>query len=57
MWPNANYMTEKRALKIESMITGPSTQNQRFERRWRDVFDTVLYYKFFTFMERIRVNR
>ena len=57
MWPNANYMTEKRALKSESMITGPSTQNQRFERRWRDVFDRVLYYKFFTFMEGIRVNR
>ena len=49
----ADYMIEKRGSERGSMITGPSTHNQRIERLWRDVFDGVLafYYELFTFME------
>ena len=48
-----DYMIEKRGSERGSMITGPSTHNQRIERLWRDVFDGVLalYYELFTFME------
>ena len=38
----ADYMIEKRGSERGSMITGPSTQNQRIEHLWRDVFDGVL---------------
>ena len=37
-----DYMIEKRCLERGSMITRPSTHNQRTERLWRDVFDGVL---------------
>ena len=49
----ADYMMEKRGSDRGSMITGPSTHNQRIERLWRHVFDGVLalYYELFTFME------
>ena len=49
----AGYMIEKRCSQRRSMITGPSTHNQRIARLWRDVFDRVLalYYELFTFME------
>ena len=49
----SDYMIEKRGSERGSMITGPSTHNQRIERLWRDVFDGVLalYYELFTFME------
>ena len=49
----AGYMIEKRGSERGSMITGPSTHNQRIERLWRDVFDGVLAfcYELFTFME------
>ena len=46
-------MIDKRGSERGSMITGPSTHNQRIERLWKDVFDGVLalYYELFTFME------
>ena len=49
----ADYMIEKRGSERGSMITGPSTHNQRIEHLWRDVFHGVfaLYYELFTFME------
>ena len=49
----ADYRIEKCSLERGSMITGPSTNNQRIERLWRDVFGRVLglYYELFTFME------
>jgi len=36
-----------------SMITGPSTHNQRIERLWRDIFEGVLsfFYNLFYYME------
>ena len=37
-----DYMIEKRCLERGSMITRPSTHNQRTERLWRDVFDGIL---------------
>ena len=48
-----DYMIEKRGSERGSMITGPSTHNQRIEHLWRDVFHGVfaLYYELFTFME------
>ena len=41
----------------DSMITGPSTHNQRIERLWRDVFEGVLsyFYNLFYHMEDIGV--
>ena len=49
----ADYMIEKRGSERGSMITEPSTHNQRIERLWRDIFDGVLalYYELFTFMK------
>ena len=37
-----DYMIEKRCLERGSMVTRPSTHNQRTERLWRDVFDGIL---------------
>jgi hypothetical protein len=49
----ADYMLAMRGANRGSMITGPSTHNQRIERLWRDVFNGVLsyYYKLFYHME------
>ena len=47
----ADYMLKERG--ESSMITGPSTHNQRIERLWRDVFEGVLcyFYNLFYYME------
>lgn len=47
----ADYMLKERG--NGSMITGPSTHNQRIERLWRDVFEGVLcyFYHLFYYME------
>ena len=49
----ADYKIKKRGPGKDSMITGPSTHNQRTERLWRDVFDGEIgfYYKLFSFIE------
>ena len=49
----ADYMIKKRLPGRGSIITGPSTHNQRIERLWRDVFYGVIgfYYELFSFME------
>ena len=49
----ADFMIEKRGGNRGSMITGPSTHNQRIERLWKDVYEGVLrlYYDLFYFME------
>ena len=49
----ADLMIEKRGSDRGSIITGPSTHNQRIERLWRDVFQGVLsyYYHLFYFLE------
>ena len=49
----AHHMIEHRGTERGSMITGPSTHNQRIERLWRDMFRcaTNLYYKLFYFLE------
>ena len=49
----ADYMIKERGPGRGSMITGPSTHNQRIERLWRDAFDGVIgfYYELFSFME------
>jgi hypothetical protein len=49
----ADYMFEKMGTNRGSMITGKSTNNQRIERLWRDVYEGVLslFYQIFYFME------
>ena len=49
----ADLMIEKRGSDRGSIITGPSTHNQRIETLWRDVFQGVLsyYYHLFYFLE------
>ena len=62
----ADFMIQNRGSERGSMITGKSTHNQRIERLWRDVYESVLghtylnkpaaegfglYYELFLFME------
>jgi len=49
----ARHMIEKRGVERRSMLTGPSTHNQRIEQLWRDVHGSVivLYYKLFYYLE------
>ncbi|CAC5404069.1 unnamed protein product [Mytilus coruscus] len=47
----ADFMLSERG--DGSMLTGPSTHNQRIERLWRDIFEGVLcyFYNLFYYME------
>ena len=49
----AEYMISRRGINRGSAIVGKSTQTQRIERLWRDVFESVLglFYRLFYFME------
>ena len=49
----AVHMLRHRGVDRNSMITGASIHNQRIERLWRDVHQsvTVLYYRLFYFLE------
>ena len=49
----ARHMIERRGFERRSMIVGSSVHNQRIERLWRDMHQTVtvVYYKLFYYME------
>ena len=49
----AAHMLRHRGVDQNSMITGASIHNQRIERLWRDVHQsvTILYYRLFYFLE------
>ena len=49
----AVHMLRHRGVDRNSMITGASIHNQRIERLWRDVHQsvTILYYRLFYFLE------
>ena len=49
----AQHMIEHRGAERKSIITGSSVHNQRIERLWRDLHQsvTLLYYRLFYFLE------
>ena len=49
----ASHILRHRGVDRNSTITGPSIHNQRIERLWRDVHQsvTILYYRLFYFLE------
>ena len=51
------YMLERHGLDRGSMLVGSSVHNQRIERLWRDVFETVLqvFYRLFYHMEHLGI--
>ena len=38
----SNCIVKERGPEEDSMVSGPSTHNQRIERLWRDMFDSMI---------------